>query len=67
MNDNTKNDEHPRFVAAMKEMSEYDSLDEVDSDTAFRLLSELIEYGSPEFAARITKLFQRAGEIKRLF
>lgn len=55
--------EHPRFVAAMKEISEYGNLDEMDSDTAFRLLSEAIEYGSKEFTTRMTKLFQRAGEL----
>lgn len=63
VNDNEKNDEHPRFVAAMKEISEYDSLDEVDNDTAFRLLTELLEYGSQEFTTRITRLFQREGEL----
>ena len=63
VNDNTKNDEHPRFIAAMKEISEHESIDTMDSDTAFRLLSEAIEYGSQDFSARITKLFQSAGEL----
>ena len=62
-NDSTKTDEHPRFVAAMKEISKYGNLDEMDSDTAFRLLSEVIEYGSKEFTTRITRLFQREGEL----
>jgi predicted RND superfamily exporter protein len=63
VNDNTKNDEHPRFIAAMKEISEHESIETMHSDTAFRLLSEAIEYGSQDFSARITKLFQSAGEL----
>lgn len=62
-NENTTRDEHPRFIAAMKEISEYDNVDEMDSDTADRLLSEAIEYGSPEFIARIARLWQREGEL----